>query len=81
MNFIITRSSDIFGEKSPCDDAKLLNPNAKPWEDRTYGITINSLEELIKLKEEVGNSIIIGNYLGESDFADMEIEIYDTYRE
>ena len=81
MNFIITRSSDIFGEKPPCENAKLLNPNAKPWEDRTYGITIDSLEELIKLKEEVGHSIIISNYLEESDFADMEIEIYDTYRE
>lgn len=81
MNFIITRSSDIFGEKPPCENAKLLNPDAKPWEDKAYGITINSLEELIKLKKEVGNSIIIGTYLGESDFADTEIEIYDTYRE
>ena len=81
MNFIIIRSSDIFSEKPPCENAKLLTPDAKEYEDKTYGITINSLEELIKLKKEVGHSIIISNHFGEHDFADMEIEIYDTYRE
>ncbi len=39
-------------------------------------ITINNLEELIKLHKETKQGIIIDTF-----FRDVELEIYDTYRE
>ena len=44
-----------------------------------YGIEINSLEELMKFKDEVNQEIIIGeSYI---DKVTPSIEIYDDYRE
>jgi hypothetical protein len=44
--------------------------------EEEYFITINSLEELMKLHKEIKQGIIIDTFFG-----NIELEIYDTYRE
>lgn len=78
MKFYISRTSNI---EPPCDEAVLLNPNRdKEWEDAVYGIEINTLKELLTLKEKYGDIIIEKTYKDES-YSNLEIEIYDDFRE
>lgn len=82
MKFYISRTSDPFNENSPCDNAILLNPNRDvSWENPIYGIEINSLEELMELKNKVGDIIISEAYYDDISYSPYEIEIYDDYRE
>lgn len=46
------------------------------YKEEKYFITINNLEELIKLHKEIKHGIIIDTFL-----QNPELEIYDTYRE
>lgn len=46
------------------------------YKEEKYFITINNLEELIKLHKEIKQGIIIDTFL-----QNPELEIYDTYRE
>ena len=52
MKYEISRSSDWWGEKQPCEKAYKEN-------DKWY-IDINSLEELNELIDEVKEKVIIG---------------------
>lgn len=70
MKFIVTRTSQWDNEK-PCENAKLDN-EVNLWGDKQWYIEINTIEELMAFKQEVGFAIIIGN---------NSIEIYDGYRE
>ena len=48
-------------------------------ENDSWGIEINTLEELMKLKNRVGEELVIGNSWHNPEFP--IIEIYDDYRE
>ena len=52
MKYKISRSSDWFGKKQPCEKAYKDND--------TWYIDINSLEELNELIDEVKKKVIIG---------------------
>lgn len=69
MKFTVTRTSQWDNEK-PCERAKFDEVDI--WGDKRWYIEINTIEELMAFKREVGVPIIIG-----SD----SIEIYDGYRE
>ena len=58
------------------DILKKYNLEKEEGHKEDYFITINNLEELIKLHKEIKQGIIIDTYLREP-----ELEIYDTYRE
>lgn len=66
MKFIVTRTSQWDDEK-PCENAK-LNNEVNLWDDKQWYIEINTIEELMAFKREVGVPIII---------RDNSIEIYD----
>jgi len=68
MIFEISKTSDWYGKQKPCKKAKMVNNDG---ENKKWQININTLKELLKLREEVGKLII------NSD----SIEIYDSYRE
>lgn len=84
MKFLVKRTSTDWLTTSndpPCDGAVLLNPDREKWESPAWGIEIESLEALVAFKESVKNPVIIGKPFGKSDYADVELEIYDDYRE
>ena len=75
MKFEIYRTSDWCREKQPCEGAKLVRAGSTVhlpvWE-----IEIDTLEQLLELKQAVKSPIIVGYYEGKP-----AIEIYDDYRE
>lgn len=72
MIYRITRTSDWFGEKKPCEGAYLHKEGDLEFgEVNEWHIAINSLQDLQNLIAEVGSVII----------NEEEIEIYDGYRE
>ena len=72
MIYIISRASDWYGEKKPCEGACLHKAgNLEYGEENEWHIEINSLQDLQNLISEVGRIIINKE----------EIEIYDGYRE
>lgn len=78
MKFTIERTSDYDGIMKPSKNA-VLSKEKSSFDTNVWEIEIESLEELIKLKEEVKYPIIIKNPCfieGQN-----EIEIYDDYRE
>lgn len=82
MKFLVTRTSAIYGGCTPpCEGAVLLNPDRETWEPPLYGIELDTLEDLMAFKERVGYSVIVGKSREESDWSDVELEIYDDYRE
>ena len=82
MKFRIKRTSNWGGEEKPCEKAyggKHLGGRAD--DVRVWYIDINTLDELIALRDEVENELIVGT-ANEKELNDMpEIEIYDDYRE
>ena len=80
MLFTISKASDIYGEELPYKDAIL------GWIDdcglRHYLLEIPDLDALLRLKANVGKSIIIGalTYADESK-PKYSITIYDDYIE
>ena len=80
MKFYVTRTSEPYNDFPPCEGAiKLEETNM--WENPLWGIEINSLEELLALKDKVKYSIIIGKSFDGAQHSDYSIEIYDGYRE
>jgi len=82
MKFRIKRTSNFDGEEKPCEKAyggEHLGGRAN--DVRVWYIDINTLDELIALRDEVENELIVGTAY-EKELNDMpEIEIYDDYRE
>lgn len=81
MKFYISSTSGYYDEKTPCDGAVLLNPKRGEFETPEYGIEINTLEELIALKNKVGHPIIIEDSWRNNGYSPYELEIYNDYRE
>lgn len=72
MIYRITRTSDWYGEKKPCEGACLHKAgNLEYGEENEWHIAINTLQELKDLIKEVGEIVM----------NEDEIEIYDTLRE
>ena len=71
MEFEIYRTLKRHSEKKPCDNAYLAEINE--WGYKTHKVKIESLEDLIALRDKVNEDIIIR--------LDDSIEIYDDYRE
>ena len=88
MTYFLKCSSDIdkFVKTHPIlEDYKLKVKNIE-FGFNLYIIEIKSIEELLKFKEDVDESIIIGSldsYIKQylPDEVNYSIEIYDTYRE
>ncbi len=82
MKFHIKRTSDFFERKQPCEGAALLKVSEFDDEERFWVIEINTLEELINLRDKVGNDLIL-RWTDEKELGGemREIEIYDDYRE
>lgn len=82
MIFNIYRTSNIIFSKNkpPCDKAfiKEFEGHGKDW-----FIELNTLEELLSFKEEIGEPIIIDNNFWKNNSIGVKyaIEIYDDYRE
>lgn len=84
MKFLVKRTSTGWlttYNDPPCDGAVLLNPDMEEMECPAWGIEIESLEALVAFMESVNNPVIIGKPFDKSDYADVELEIYDDYRE
>lgn len=71
MEFEIHRTTTRYRNKKPCDSAYLAGKDE--WNYDIYKVKIESLEDLIALRDEVNEDIIIR--------LDGSIEIYDDYRE
>lgn len=82
MKFRIRRTSDFFERKQPCEGAEFLKVSEIDDEKWFWVIEINTLEELINLRDNVGNDLILRwPYEKELGGEMREIEIYDDYRE
>lgn len=84
MKFLVKRTSTGWlttYNDPPCDGAVLLNPDREEGEMPAWGIEIESLEALVAFMESVKHPVIISEPFGKSDYADVELEIYDDYRE
>ena len=77
MKFYIDRTS------SPCEGATLANPGytAVPHVRPLYCIEINTLDELIALRDKVKSPIILSGPVQEDPGTLYSLEIYDDYRE
>ena len=73
MKFIITRTSQIFGtdDLPPCRGAEK--------EEHYWTIEISDLDELILLKKETNEAIILKKSMLHNEL--LELEVYDDYRE
>lgn len=81
MKFRIKRTSDWFSEESPCDGAYMIKLS-EDGEQKFWAIEINTIEELISLRDKIGDDLILGwTYEDELEDRLRQIEIYDTYRE
>lgn len=78
MKFEIYRTSDCCREKVPCEGARLVRAGSMT-NSAVYEIEINTLEDLLKLIDKVGEVII--RDLSLENGHTHEIEIYDGYRE
>lgn len=83
MKFLVSRSSDIYGENTaPCDGAVLLNPSREEWETPLYSIELGSLESLLDFCKQQRYPVIVSHCRNqEAGLPDVELEIYDSYRE
>lgn len=77
MIFNIYRTNNfVFSEKRPpCDKAFI--------KEKDWFVELNTLEDLLNLKEEIGEDVIISDYPFRCNNIGVEhsIEIYDDYRE
>ena len=82
MIFKVIRTSDVFCEESPVEESypgKCLDTfhgPGKEKEEDCYLIEINTLEELMKIREKYGSIIIYEQW-----YNYPILEIYDDYRE
>jgi hypothetical protein len=76
MQFIITRASAFFeNSKQPIDGAELRMVDNEPY----WIYTVSTLEELVKLVDSVGNSIIVSS--ADNPLNIPKLLIYDGYLE
>ena len=75
MKFIVSASNG----RPIADGIKIVGKDE--YGDYIYGIEINTLVELIEFKKKVDCGIIISDTYEENDYSDLEIEIYNGYRE
>lgn len=82
MKFRIKRTSDFFAvENKPSKNAYGGKPLKEDSDKHIWYIDINTVEDLIQLRDEVEEPLII-NTAWEDELNGMpEIEIYDDYRE
>ena len=69
MKYFVTRSSDIFRENKPCEEAVLVDKDEE-W-DNIWAVEIDSIEGLMAFIAKYGKVVVGSNW----------IEIYDGYRE
>lgn len=89
MIFEIKRTSQWFsGEDKPPHDKAFIKEferyvGANKIQDKGWFIELNTLEDLLNLQEEMGEKIIISDYLFRYNNIGVEhsVEIYDDYRE
>ena len=92
MIFNICRTKDfVFSENNPpCNKAFIKEFERPGWgnkykivQSKGWFIELNTLEDLLNLKEEVGEPIIIDDDPWKDNNVGVEysIEIYDNYRE
>lgn len=82
MTFQINRTSYCLNKDNlPCAGATLALDRTSMHARNIYTIEINTLEELLLLKEQVEEEIIIRDAYECKEIAPLEIEIYDDYRE
>lgn len=79
MKFKIERASDWSSETCPCEGATPNKRVGHMFPDY-WTIDINSIEELIALRDKVGYPLIIENTI-EEDTKLQSITIYDSYIE
>lgn len=80
MKFHITRTSVYDPEEQPCRNA-YSGEWSKEDDRHVWYIDIDTIEQLMELRAEVGEELIIGtSWLSACDGL-PQIEIYDTYRE
>ena len=73
------RRTSVWDDEKPCQEAykeKYVSDNGNKYIG--WFIDINSLDELLELKEKYGDIIITNNILNQDR---LELEIYDTLRE
>lgn len=75
MKFRIYSTSCFFGTISKKQESKLKKYNLSREDDFLY-IEIDNLEELVKLSKTLNKPVILS-----VDGEDLELEIYDDYRE
>ena len=80
MKFRIKRTSDWFSEERPCAGAKFISEDDDGR--KLWTIEINTIEELLTLREQIGEDLILG-WTSNDEPEDImgAIEIYDSYRE
>lgn len=76
MKFLIKRTSQSFGDVSPCDGAMLVNTQPYEW-----GIEFKTLDGFLAFCKKQKHPVIISTPFDPSDYSDIELEIYDDYRE
>lgn len=92
MIFHIYRTNDFIFSKNnpPCDKAFIKEFERHEWgnkykmvQTKAWFIELNTLEDLLNFKEEVGEDIIISDdfYKDNNIGVKYSIEIYDNYRE
>lgn len=69
----------VQGDKKPCKNA-ILVADAEYPENNHWEIEINTMEDFLALREEVGESLILSSSRTENGFQPF-IEICDYYRE
>lgn len=77
MNFRIYRTSYEFSDDTPIDGAILENPSRGYYEEPTFTIEIETLEDLIALMKRAGHPLILCRDYEKR----LSLEIYDDYRE
>lgn len=81
MKFRITRTSNWSGERAPYEGTYLdkIEYKGTSYEHKYWAIDISSLEELIALRDKVGEALVIEKEDEEPGLP--SIDIYDYYRE
>lgn len=84
MKFLVKRTSTDWLASAgdpPCEGAVLLPPGSGPHKTIKWGIEIKDLEGLVDFMTKQGHPVIVSKLKHEHGYADVELEIYDDYRE
>lgn len=83
MKFVISRTSNLWNDGKPCNEAieetfSCKDKHGEVYKRKRWVIQINSLDELLKLKEKCNHDLVICKNIFDDSY---EIEIYDDFRE